>query len=311
MIINKNGISPRCNKEYEKRMNLVLNYIDNNYNQKITVHMLAEVACFSAYHFHRVFTSIVGEPPMTYIKRIRLNKAAYKILYCPELSIAEVALDCGFSSHSDFSRSFKTFFGVAPKKYTHIRKYKAMSRDHITKNVCPVFLYNIGTAPNKKMIHIVELSDLYVAYIRCVGLSRKLKNKKIESAFTKLYHWALPRGYISNQTEVLGIILDSPEIDSMDRCRYDACITVSEDCLEDGEIWTRQIRAKGTYVTFSYTRNKFRSNKEFFSTVDYIYGQWMPLNGYFPDDKPFLEFYREDVETQKINTSFYIPIKPI
>ena len=71
--------------EYRKMMNTVLDYIDGHYQEKMTVEMLAGIAHFSAYHFHRIFHSMTGETINDHIRNIRLSRAAYKLLYSQRL----------------------------------------------------------------------------------------------------------------------------------------------------------------------------------------------------------------------------------
>jgi AraC family transcriptional regulator len=62
--------------EYLKRINRVLDYLEENYAQQLSLELLAEIANFSPYHFHRIFKGIVGESLYKYIQRIRIEKAA-------------------------------------------------------------------------------------------------------------------------------------------------------------------------------------------------------------------------------------------
>jgi AraC family transcriptional regulator len=64
------------NSEYIRRVNRVLDYLDNNYSQETGLESLASIANFSPYHFHRIFKGIVGESLYKYIQRIRIEKAA-------------------------------------------------------------------------------------------------------------------------------------------------------------------------------------------------------------------------------------------
>lgn len=306
------GINDRCIKEYQKRINMVLDYIDNNFDMKLSVEILAEVACFSAYHFHRVFHSIAGETINGYIKKIRHSRAAYRLLYSPELTVTEIALECGFSSLSDFSRSFKAFYGTTPSKFSQARKNRGSCINDLHVNARPeLFSHKIAVDEESiKNIKRTLLPDLNIAYIRCSGLSKKLENARIENAYKKLFRWGLPRAIINKETLVLGVTLDSPEVVPMNECRYDACITVPHDTQPEGEIGIRLLKSEGTYVMFTIIRNREDANTVFFNMADYIYGYWLPDNGYLPDDKPFIEFYRQDADTGNILTDFHIPIKP-
>jgi len=68
--------SPRTRKEYERRINAALDHIDRALGEDISLGKLATLACFSPFHFHRIFSAFVGEPPAEYVRRLRLEKAA-------------------------------------------------------------------------------------------------------------------------------------------------------------------------------------------------------------------------------------------
>ena len=95
-------------QEYLLRINKVTDYIHNN---------IAGIACFSPFHFHRVFTILTGETPTDYIKRTRIEKAAQLLKRNKELSATEIARLCGFSSLSLLSRNFRQYFNMTIREF--------------------------------------------------------------------------------------------------------------------------------------------------------------------------------------------------
>jgi AraC family transcriptional regulator len=102
---------------YITRINRVIDHLNANLRSAYSLDELAEVACFSPYHFHRVFKSITGETVHEYAKRLRLEKAA-RLAADNKFKMAEIAVECGFESTTDLSRSFKARFGVPPSRFT-------------------------------------------------------------------------------------------------------------------------------------------------------------------------------------------------
>ena len=76
----------------------------------------------SEFHFHRIFTAIVGEPIGRFISRRRLETAALRLAYQPERSVGDIALACGYSSISNFSKAFSAFFGCSPSQVRRPRE---------------------------------------------------------------------------------------------------------------------------------------------------------------------------------------------
>src|SRR4051795_12459268 len=89
-------------REYERRVNRVMDYVQAHLAEDLTLDKLAAVAAFSPFHFHRVFSAITGETLSDFIRRIRLERAASVLSMLPETSVLEIALRCGFSSAATF-----------------------------------------------------------------------------------------------------------------------------------------------------------------------------------------------------------------
>ena len=102
------------------RLRRVLDYVDANFRNDITLENLAEVAGYSAFHFARKFTLAMGIPPHRYISRMRLENAMAE-LAAGKLSLAEVALNAHFSSQASFTRAFHRAIGMTPKEYQRRR----------------------------------------------------------------------------------------------------------------------------------------------------------------------------------------------
>lgn len=101
---------------YLNRIQRTLDYIEANLDQPLRLAMLAEQACFSPWHFHRVFLGLVGLPAMDYVRKRRLLQAAVA-LTDGERPIIEIAFDHGFQSPEVFLRAFRRLFGLTPSAY--------------------------------------------------------------------------------------------------------------------------------------------------------------------------------------------------
>lgn len=82
-------------EEYVKRILKVLIYIEDNVDEELTMEGLAKQACYSPFHFHRVFQAIVGETVHQYVKRLRMQRAAGKLRYTDE-PVTKIALDASY-----------------------------------------------------------------------------------------------------------------------------------------------------------------------------------------------------------------------
>jgi AraC family transcriptional regulator len=91
----------------------VIDYIEIYYSEAITITTLAQQVGLSEYHFLRCFKQSMGLTPYQYIIKKRLEMAE-KLLIKTQQSLAEIAVNCGFSSQSHMTNLFKQRLGKTP-----------------------------------------------------------------------------------------------------------------------------------------------------------------------------------------------------
>jgi len=98
-----------------KRMQAVLQYIDNHYTQRITLEEAASQANLSPFHFSRLFKNTLGMTFKKYVNRVRINHAE-ALLQNSDLTITDIAFECGFESIRTFNRVYKSIKGASPSE---------------------------------------------------------------------------------------------------------------------------------------------------------------------------------------------------
>jgi len=101
------------------RMVPVLQYIHRNLAEHISVEDLAGVACMSESHFYAAFKQAFGEPPIQYIRLLRIREASTLLVRTRD-KVEDIAEATGFGSTYYFSRAFKALLGVSPNQYRKI-----------------------------------------------------------------------------------------------------------------------------------------------------------------------------------------------
>src|SRR6202789_2681822 len=124
---------PQANAEYTQRIDRVIDYIRENLDRPVKLSHLAKVACFSEFHFHRIFGAVSGETLNNFTTRLRLEKAARLLRYSSQ-SVTDIALDCGFSSSATFSRAFRSGYDTSPSQF---RKSGEIKKSKICKELFP------------------------------------------------------------------------------------------------------------------------------------------------------------------------------
>lgn len=95
-------------------------FIRKNFNQPLTLPAIARVAALSVPRFMVVFKQFYGEPPVHFLIRTRLQRAAQLLEY-NQLSIKEIAQEVGFADQLYFSRQFKAAYGQSPRQFRQER----------------------------------------------------------------------------------------------------------------------------------------------------------------------------------------------
>jgi len=102
--------------DHRRRIRRVMIHINRHLDEKYRLDQLAEVACFSPFHFIRVFERLMGETPQQYIIRKRMERAGFYLLK-RDLRITDVALNVAYETPSSFCKVFKSYFGMPPRKF--------------------------------------------------------------------------------------------------------------------------------------------------------------------------------------------------
>lgn len=279
-------------QDYQKRIHHVMQYIENNLDEKISLEDLAFVGCFSPYHFHRIFRGIVGETVMSYIRRLRLERAARSLQYSND-SITEIAFNAGYESLEAFIRGFAKEFYESPSRYRKKSKTKNLSsRIQVNNNIKE---YNMD-------VMLKKMSVTKVAYVRHTG-----PYSECGPAWGKLFDWAAKNRLMENMKRKIGICYDDPEITDSKNIRYDACVEIEGDIQKDGDIRIKEIPSDMYAMTLHVG-----PYEDLGKTYAYICGQWAPKNYKEIQAKPSIEVYLDDpheVSPENLRTEIYVPVK--
>lgn len=103
----------------QKKIAPAIDYIAQNYNQKLHNDTLASMCGLSTVYFRKLFTEVTKQSPLEYIQELKVTKAK-EMLKSDYGNITDIASELGYQNIYDFSRSFKKLVGVSPKKFRDI-----------------------------------------------------------------------------------------------------------------------------------------------------------------------------------------------
>ncbi len=269
--------------EYVARVNRAIDFIVCNLSGTLRLEDVAREACFSRFHFHRIFQALTGETLNQFVKRLRLERALRFLAHDRRKTLTEIALACGFSSSSDFSRCFKQRFGVPPSVFD-LETYRASHREELQDAICDgehrhrLDRLPPGENPDGFEVELRTLPPRTVAYLR---VADSFREGAVPGAARRLVEWAEERGFADGQW--LGYMWDDPTVVSLADCRYDVAVEV-DDVVPEGEI------GRFEFPRMQVAQVEVRGAIDVeMRALDWLFGTWLPSSGCFPTEQPCFE----------------------
>jgi AraC family transcriptional regulator len=271
---------------YVQRVNLAIDHVVGHLGEPLRLRDLARVALLSPFHFHRVFQALIGSTPAEFVQRLRLEKALGMLSHPRPPSLTAIALACGFSSSSDFSRCFKRRFGVPPSLFdldAWRRAHRAGLEAIVEQAPARPHVERLPRRhnPDSFRVRIRELPARSVAYLR---VDRPYQGDNALKAVWRLLAWAERSGVADGQW--LGYQWDDPQITSLEECRYYVAVE-AERFTPRGEV------GRYRFPPLTVAEVAIRGGLDLeLSALQWLYGSWLPRSGFVPDDLPAFEAWK-------------------
>ncbi|WP_428607898.1 AraC family transcriptional regulator [Sedimenticola sp.] len=295
--------------EHQTRINEVLYLIHADLSASLDIGRLAQNACYSPYHFQRIFRQITGESVHDYIRRCRLEWAANLLIYNPNMAIVEVAGECGFQSNAAFNHAFKAYFGCSP---TYWRREGYANRSRTLKAAWsesernPLQRYYRDTLDSvqpsvSRKVEIRRLTSVPVAYIRHVGY-----DPRISEVWAQLLDWGVAQGIDVDAQAMIGLHHSNPDLVAFDQCRYVACLALPEPIYPSDGVGVMEIpgglyaccRGEGMFGDLLYLMRD-------------LYRHWLPASDYQARSLPPYALYHDNHfinQSGHFSLEFRIPV---
>ncbi len=272
----------QANSEYAQRINRVIDHLRANLDRQVKLEELAKVACFSEFHFHRIFSAVSGETLNNFTNRLRLEKAARLLRYSDQ-SLTEIALACGFSSSATFSRAFRSGYDTSPRQF---RKSGEIKKSKICKELFSGQEYLLPMSAEEKRaafpVRLIDVPERQVAYIR---VTNAFEMDRVIAAFKTMIKWAKSQDIFS-QGILFGMSVDDPHVTPKHLYRYEVCLASSFPfkCMEG------MSKLKMPAMRYAATRVSGDIRKVATAT-DYLIRGWLINSDYEPEHAPGLEIF--------------------
>lgn len=279
-------------KLHTERINRVIAFLESHLDAPVNVSQLANIACYSEFHFQRIFHAFVNESVYAYRKRLLLERAVKQLQHSSK-DITSIAFDCGYQHQSAFNKAFKKHFGHAPSE---VRK------DSIN---LPNKQVIVNTREMKTMqAKITNLDEIQLIAARAVGSYAD----SAAAAWGQLMKFTYSNKLMKPAVKMIGISHDDPNVTQAEQIRYDACVDIDADISNHPEL-TRQTIQAGRFAVFLHRG----PHQNLSQSYDWIFSQWLPESGHELRDQPCFEQYlnRDPRRTkpENLKTEIYIPIQ--
>ncbi|HVE06247.1 MAG TPA: AraC family transcriptional regulator [Paraburkholderia sp.] len=283
-----NDVSQRS--RYEARLQRVLDYIYEHLDEPLDVNRLADIACLSPYHWHRIYQGLYGETVATTVRRLRLHRAAGLLAY-GTLPISEIATLSGYSSLQSFTRTFGAVYGMPPARYrkegNHSRFRPALSG---------------GDAMEQRSVEIRNVPAMEV-----VSIDHSGDYMQIGKAFDTLDRWLAARNLLGPDTRMIGIYYDDPGVVPTAQLRSKAGAWLPRKVEVEAPFSVTQVRG-GQYAVLRHKG----PYADLPAAYEWLYGQWLVKSGREADDTPAFEEYLNDPKhtaPAELLTEIYLPLR--
>ncbi|MGE8434323.1 AraC family transcriptional regulator [Chryseobacterium joostei] len=264
----------------------VINFIEKNYDQQISVKDLEEVSNYSYRNIQRIFKYSCGETIGAFQQRLKVENAYKRILYTQE-SLTSIGIKVGFSTIASFSKAFKQHFGISPKE-AKLSKQQLLCEPDLIPVTSDILLEP----------EIIYLKPTQVYY---QSIQTYYNNEEIELLWDSFMH----NEFLSSDAEYFGVIADEPLIKTEINCRYDACSTTQ---AQNKKLPSKPILG-GKYARFTHSGT--------YETIDdtytKIYSRWIFNSGLEFSHTPIIEKYEryaDDINNQEEQLTYILlPLK--
>lgn len=273
---------------YENRLQRVSAYIYDHLDEELDMARLAEIACMSSYHWHRIYRAVHGETLAATVKRLRLHRAAGDIVRT-DLDISEIAKRSGYPNLQSFNRIFKSVYGMPPARY----------RKEGSHTVFQPPLPGKAKAMFDVTLKTIEPIDL-------IGVPHRGSYMQIGKAFETLFGTLHARGLAKSNMRMIGVYFDDPDIVPADELRSIACVTSGADIAADPPFERRRIDG-GEYAVLRHKGPYADMHKAY----QWLYGEWLPVSGRQLRDALMFEDYLNnprDTPPTGLLTDIYMPL---
>jgi AraC family transcriptional regulator len=276
---------------YQARLDRVVDHIYTHLDEDIRPESLAEIACLSPYHWHRIYVAMRGETIGATLRRLRLLKAADRLANS-DLDLNAIAERAGYSGADAFARAFREAYGKTPADYRATGSHAA---------------FKAAAEAEDRAGFPVAIETLPAS--RCASVAHSGSYMLIDRAMGRLFTALATQKLIAPDQAMRAVFFDDPDLTPVNALRSRACSPVAEDTPLAAPLEEVVLRG-GLYARLRY-RGPYADMK---GAYRWLLGAWLSHSGYEPDDEPIFEAYLNNpqhVAPTDLLTDIHLPLRTL
>lgn len=301
---------------YEALVHSALTRVAESLDEALDFPALADRACLSPLHFHRIFRTLTGETALELHRRLRLERAALRLAQS-DTAVTVIAFEAGYETHESFTRAFREAYGASPSEFRGRQQNRLCAADHrigfrlaspinlhIDTPLAEVVFTSLLNGGTAMKVSIESMDEIRVACVEHRG-----PYNTIHQSFGKLGAIAGPAGLFEQpEAMMIGIYYDDPESTPAAELRSDAGIVIKAGTAVPAGLIERKLAA-GEYAKTTH----IGPYDQLGDAWARLLGQWLPASGRRLAPSVAYELYRNDpsrTEPARLHTDLYAPLEP-
>jgi AraC family transcriptional regulator len=299
-------MKPDTRSFYHQVVERVVDHLRTHLDDAPELGALASMANLSPYHFHRIFRGMAGETALEMLRRLRLERAAWR-LRTSQASVTMIAFEAGFETHEAFTRAFRASFGAPPSEFRRLPNGQVIlaAPSGVHFRVGQEFdpFIPLETGVSTMPLAIEQFPATRLATVRHRG-----PYNQIGAAFGRLSAIAGPAGLFAQPDAlVVAIYHDDPESKAIEELQSDAAVSIGDGVPMPDGLHESTIPA-GRYACWTHI-GPFEGLGDAWTR---FMGQAIPAESLRVAPGPAFEVYRSDMRTtpkEQLRTDLYVPIE--
>jgi AraC family transcriptional regulator len=306
-------VKPETQSFYQIAVRQAIERVIASLDEALDLERLARVAALSPFHFHRIFRGMIGETPLELHRRLRLERAAFRLLE-DETAVTTIALDAGYDTHEAFTRAFRARYACSPSVFRLNGREPCAGRErafqieiaarsgiHFSPQRAKPLIVHFLRGEETMKVDKKQMPAMRLATVHHVGAYHR-----ISEAFARLGEIAGRSGRFDAKPTMLALYHDDPESTPDAALHSDAALVIAEGARLPEGLVEQRIPA-GRYACTTHV-GPYEQLGDVWAR---FMGHWLPESGERMGPGTSFEIYVNnpmEVPKEQLITELYIPL---